>query len=30
MFETYGADAVRFTKLFADIISKPNLLIDGK
>tara|TARA_B100000676_G_scaffold155760_1_gene153498 strand:+ start:1340 stop:2668 length:1329 start_codon:yes stop_codon:yes gene_type:complete len=25
-----GADAVRFTKLFADIISKPNLLINGK
>ena len=24
-----GADAVRFTKQFADIISKPNLLIDG-
>ena len=25
-----GADAVRFTKFFADIISKPNLLIDEK
>ena len=25
-----GADAVRFTKLFADIISKPNILINGK
>tara|TARA_B100000029_G_scaffold75868_1_gene67625 strand:+ start:543 stop:1790 length:1248 start_codon:yes stop_codon:yes gene_type:complete len=25
-----GADAVRFTKLFADIISKPNSLLDGK
>jgi pyruvate dehydrogenase E2 component (dihydrolipoamide acetyltransferase) len=25
-----GADAVRFTNFFADIISKPNLLIDGK
>ena len=25
-----GADAVRFTKLFADLVSKPNLLINGK
>jgi len=25
-----GADAVRFTKLFGEILSKPNLLIDGK
>ena len=25
-----GADAVKFTKLFADLVSKPNLLINGK